>query len=275
MNIVYEIQSEIIISKQPEKCKRFFSGLYIPRGLVLSLIFDFQSFIIEPVYDIQKAGALLETLELLPVRIRITSILRKAIYAGEYKSGDELSLTDIAAQLGVSRTPVREAFQVLESEGLITLRMNKGAIVNTIDRKFIRDIFEMRMLLESQAAYLAAENGMEEEKLGKLLERLYQFRDHLDTLNVSEYVALNQAIHQAIWQAADNHQLTNYLLELWNGPSVGHGENAAEHHYQASTFEHIAVMESIRDGQKEEAKKAMLRHIGRSMENMLAQYPEA
>ena len=253
----------------------FFLHLDISPALFLQLIFHLRSFIITSVYDIQKVGALLETLELLPVRIKITSILRKAIYAGEYKSGDELNLTDIAAQLGVSRTPVREAFQVLESEGLITLRMNKGAIVNTIDRKFIRDIFEMRMLLESQAAYMAAENGMEEEKLGKLLERLYALRDHFDSMSVTEYVALNQVIHQAIWQAADNHQLTNYLLELWNGPSVGHGENAAEHHYQASTFEHIAVLESIRDGQKEEAKKAMLRHIGRSMENMLAQYPEA
>ena len=211
---------------------------------------------------------------MMPVRIKITSILRKAIYAGEYKSGDELSLTDIAAQLGVSRTPVREAFQVLESEGLITLRMNKGAIVNTIDRKFIRDIFEMRMLLESEAAYKAAENGMEEEKLNKLLERAIDLRDHLDALNVSEYVALNQAIHQAIWQAADNHQLTNYLLELWNGPSVGHGENAAEHHYQASTFEHIAILQAIRDGQPEAAKQAMIQHISRSMENMLANDPQ-
>ena len=99
----------------------------------------------------------METLEVLPVRIRITSILRKAIYAGEYKSGDELSLTDVAARLGVSRTPVREAFQMLESEGLITLRMNRGAIVNTIDRKFVRDIFEMRILLESEAARKAAD----------------------------------------------------------------------------------------------------------------------
>ena len=215
----------------------------------------------------------METLELLPVRVKITSILRKAIYAGEYKSGDELSLTDIAARLGVSRTPVREAFQVLESEGLITLRMNKGAVVNTIDRKFIRDIFEMRILLESEAARKAAENGMEDEKLCRLLERLVSLRDHPDTLNVPEYVALNQAVHQTIWQAADNHQLTGYLLELWNGPSVGHGENAAQHHYRASTLEHIAVLQAIRDGQPGAAKQAMTRHISRSMENMLAHYP--
>lgn len=216
----------------------------------------------------------METLELLPIRIRITSILRKAIYAGEYRSGDELSLTDVAAQLGVSRTPVREAFQVLESEGLITLRMNKGAIVNTINRKFIRDIFEMRILLESEAARKAAENGMDEEKLGRLLERLHHMQDHFETLDVSEYVSLNQAIHQSIWQAADNHQLTNYLLELWNGPSVGHGKNAAEDHYRQSTAEHIGILQAIRDGNQEKAQRDMIRHISRSMENMLEHYAE-
>ena len=215
----------------------------------------------------------METLELLPIRTRITSILRKAIYAGEYRSGDELSLTDIAARLGVSRTPVREAFQVLESEGLITLRMNKGAVVNTINRKFIRDVFEMRILLESEAARKAAVNGMDGEKLSKLLERLRDLQSHFEDLNVSEYVALNQAVHQSVWQAADNHQLTNYLLELWNGPSVGKGENAAEHHYRQSTVEHIAILEAVRDGRPEEARKAMVQHIARSMENMLDHYP--
>ena len=217
----------------------------------------------------------METLEMMPARIRITSILRKAIYAGEYKGGDELSLTEIAARLGISRTPVREAFQVLESEGLITLRMNKGAVVNTIDRKFVRDIFEMRILLESEAARKAAENGIDEETLAGLTGRLYDLRDHFDSLDVAEYVALNQAIHQAIWRAADNHQLTAYLLELWNGPSVGHGEKAAAHHFQASTHEHIAILQAIRDRQPDEARKAMNRHITRSMENMLANYPNA
>ena len=217
----------------------------------------------------------METLEMMPARIKITSILRKAIYAGEYRGGDELSLTDIAAQLGVSRTPVREAFQVLESEGLITLRMNKGAVVNNIDRKFVQDIFEMRVLLEAEAARRAAENGMDAALLDRLNERLARLREHPGSIDVTEYTALNQAIHQAIWQAADNHQLTGYLLELWNGPSVGHGANAADHHYRSSTLEHMAILDAIRDQKPEEAKKAMIRHIRRSMENMLAAYAES
>ncbi|MBR4502646.1 MAG: GntR family transcriptional regulator [Clostridia bacterium] len=211
---------------------------------------------------------------MMPVRIRIAAILRKAIYSGEYKSGDELSLTDVAAQLGVSRTPVREAFQVLEGEGLITLRMNKGAIVNTVDRKFIRDIFEMRILLEAEAARRAAENGMDGKILENLLERLHVLRDHIEAVDTAEYAALNRAVHQAVWQAADNHQLTAYLLQMWNGPSVGRGQDAAAHHYRNSTDEHISILEFIRDRKAEDAKKAMLRHIERSMENMLAYYPE-
>lgn len=214
---------------------------------------------------------MMESLELMPVRVRITSILKKAIFSGEYQSGDELSLTDVAAQLGVSRTPVREAFQTLAAEGLITLRMNKGAIVNAIDRKFVKDNFEMRILLESEAAACAAVNEM--DVLG-LLERLYDMRDHFDKLNRADYEALNQDIHMGIWNAADNQKLKRYLMELWNGPSTGHGASEELLHYKNSTFEHISILHFIRDRQPEQARKAMAQHIFRSMENILKYYPQ-
>ena len=124
----------------------------------------------------------MESLEMMPARVRITSILKKALLAGEYKSGQELSLTEIAEKLGVSRTPVREAFQTLAAEGLIELRMNKGAIVKQIDQKFITDHYEMRILLESEAAVRAARNGMD---VSELLARLYHLTDNLSTLDLS------------------------------------------------------------------------------------------
>ncbi len=124
----------------------------------------------------------------------------------------------MASRLGVSRTPVREAFQSLAADGLITLRMNKGAIVNRIDRKFIKDTFEMRILLEGTAAARAAANGME---VSELLTRLYHMRDNLSNLVPSDYTSLNQDIHMSIWNAADNFKLKSYLMELWNGPSTG------------------------------------------------------
>ena len=213
----------------------------------------------------------MEQLSMMPARIRIASQLRKAIYAGEFKSGEELSLTDMAAQLGISRTPVREAFQELEAEGLITLRMNRGAVVNTIDRKFIRDIFEMRRLLESEAVARAAANGMETEQL---LERLYDLRDHITQISRETYETLNQDIHTAIWRAADNHRLEKYLLEMWNGPSAAGSPEEILDHYRNSTFEHISILQFIRDGMAAEARQAMELHITRSMTNMLRYYPE-
>ena len=213
----------------------------------------------------------MQQLSLMPVKVRIAAELRKAIYAGEYKSGDELSLTAVAMQLGISRTPVREAFQELEAEGLITLRMNRGAVVNTIDRKFIRDIFEMRRLLEAEAAARAAENGME---TAQLLERLYDLRDHITEVSRADYEALNQDIHMAVWKAADNHKLQKYLLEIWNGPSVAGTPEDVLEHYRNSTFEHISILQFIRDRMAAEARRAMELHITRSMANMLRFYPE-
>ena len=207
----------------------------------------------------------------LPIRVEITSILKKAIYSREYIAGDELSLTEMAERLGVSRTPVREAFQTLAEEGLITLRMNRGAIVNSIDRKFIRDCFEMRILLESEAAYRAAKNGM---KTDDLLPELYAMSDSHENIDRETYESLNENIHMRIWDASDNGKMKRYLMELWNGPSTGHSIAESSQHYIYSTSEHIEVLEAIRDGKPDEAKHAMTMHITRSMGNILAKYPE-
>ena len=221
--------------------------------------------------EISDQRCFMESLELMPVRVRITAILRKAIYSGEYKSGEELSLTEVAARLGVSRTPVREAFQSLAAEGLITLRMNKGAIVNRIDRKFIKDTFEMRILLEAEAAARAAAAGM---NAGPLLARLYHMRDHLETMSQSDYESLNQDIHISIWNAAGNGKLKSFLLEMWNGPSTGHSVPEKEDHYRKSTREHIEILTYTDSGQAQQARAAMASHIERSMENILKQYPD-
>lgn len=207
----------------------------------------------------------MEALELVPTRIRIVSIIRKAILTGEYKSGQELSLTSVAEQLGCSRTPVREAFQSLEAEGLITLRMNKGAIVNYIDDKFIRDHFEMRGLLESEAAARAARNGMETEKL---LEDLNEIQPRMDDVSTAEYEELNARIHRSIWHAADNKKLLSFLQELWNGPSTGYSGLETLDHYKKSTGEHIEILKAIHDGDEAQARKIMEKHISRSMSNI-------
>lgn len=206
----------------------------------------------------------MEAIEVLPIRVRVTAILRKELLSGGYAPGEELSLTEIAAQLGVSRTPVREAFQSLAAEGLLELRMNRGAVVIGIDEKFIRDHFELRTLLESNAAAQAAENGMD-------VSPLLQIQQDAETnaLSEQEYRAYNQRIHTAIWDAAGNRKQYQVLQSLWNGPSAGtRGRDL--NHEALSIREHRQILELIAQRKPQAAREIMAAHIARSMENILA-----
>lgn len=205
----------------------------------------------------------------MPTRVQVTAILKKALFSGEYKSGDELSLTEVAERLGVSRTPVREAFQTLEAEGLIELRMNKGAIVKPIDEKYITDHYEMRILLESEAAKRAAERGMPEAE--SLLKKLKSLQTRMDSVSTEEYEELNFAVHSAIWTAADNERLYKFLSSLWNGPSVGIASPKLEH-YIKSTQEHIDILAAIQKQNAKAAQKEMTKHIERSLDNILKNF---
>ena len=210
----------------------------------------------------------METIEVLPIRVRITAILRKALLAGEFAPGEELSLSETAARLGVSRTPVREAFQSLAAEGLLELRMNRGAIVTGVDEKFIRDHFEVRALLESEALAGAIRN----RPPLKTLEAIQAWaEENLDTMTAEQYSDYNQRFHMTIWDADGNKRLKALLLSLWNGPSAGKaGRDTA--HEQISIREHRQMLECIRRGDVQGGREAMEQHIKRSMENILRSY---
>lgn len=210
----------------------------------------------------------METIEVLPIRVRITAILRKALLSGEFAPGEELSLSETAARLGVSRTPVREAFQSLAAEGLLELRMNRGAIVTGVDEKFIRDHFEVRALLESEALAGAIRNWPPL----KALEAIQAWaEENLDTMTAEQYSDYNQRFHMTIWDADGNKRLKALLLSLWNGPSAGKaGRDTA--HEQISIREHRQMLECIRRGDVQGGREAMEQHIKRSMENILRSY---
>lgn len=210
----------------------------------------------------------METIEVLPIRVRVTAILRKALLAGEYQPGEELSLTEVAAKLGVSRTPVREAFQSLAAEGLLELRMNRGAIVVGIDEKFIRDHFELRMLLETEAISRAAKRDLD---LAPLLELQDYAETHESTMTEEDYRTYNQRFHAHIWRCADNRKLFDLLSSLWNGPSGGNVGRDPQHE-KLSIREHRKMLEHMQKKEVAEAGAIMTGHIERSMQNILRSF---
>ena len=210
----------------------------------------------------------MEILEVLPIRLRVAAILRKVLLAGEFAPGQELSLTEIAARMGVSRTPVREAFQALAAEGLLELRMNRGAIVASIDEKFIRDHFELRQLLECEAVKRTIQNKAD---MTKLLNLQQWAESHLTTMTEAGYRNYNQQLHTEFWKGSGNQKLYDLLSSLWNGPSGGNICRDLEHE-KISIWEHRQMLDYMQQGDESSAEQIMAVHINRSMENILRSF---
>lgn len=113
----------------------------------------------------------IESTDLRPIREIVLERLRKAIMNGTFQTGDRLVETSIAEKMGVSRTPVREAFRQLEIEGLAENLPRKGTIVKGISKRDIFEIYEIREVLEGLAFRLACSNITDEQIL-ELKEKL-------------------------------------------------------------------------------------------------------
>ena len=123
---------------------------------------------------------------------RVFHMIRENILSGKYERDEELKEKSIGEELGVSRTPVREALRQLELEGLVTIIPNKGAYVVGISQKDIKDIYEIRSRLEGLCAKWAAEN-ITKEQLDELEENIFLSDFHATKGNAEQMVELDNS----------------------------------------------------------------------------------
>ena len=109
----------------------------------------------------------LKPIKLLPARERVASALRKAIISKSIPEGAELTLENTAQELGVSVTPVREAFQILARDGLLEVKQNRCAIVLGVTERTIREHYQLRAALEGTACMLCCQNNADLSKIKK------------------------------------------------------------------------------------------------------------
>lgn len=210
----------------------------------------------------------LKPIQLLPARERVASALRKAIISKQISEGEVLALETTAQELGVSVTPVREAFQILSRDGLIDLKQNKGAVVLGINETTIREHYQVRAALESEACALCCENDVDLDAVRNCVESAQEALDQNDAGSYSNY---NQSFHNEIWKAAGNEKMKKMLSELWNGLSMG-VKSTAEEYATKSLKEHKEILEALEKRDADLARKRMHRHIIRSMEDVLTRY---
>ena len=210
----------------------------------------------------------LKPIKLLPTRERVASALRKAILTRELKEGEIITLDGIATQLGVSITPVREAFQILSNDGLIKLTPNKGAVVTGLTEKMIRDHYITRAILEREAIGMVCQNRAD---ISEIVEAFEEGQKALLENRAYEYSNFNQAFHMAIWAAAGNDRIEAILSSMWNGLSMGH-KVTEDAYAKISNREHSKLIEAIKAYDEEKAKALMYAHITRSMDNILTHF---
>lgn len=209
-------------------------------------------------------------IELLSAKEQVASVLRKAILSRELVEGQIITLEGIASLVGVSSMPVREAFLILAADGLIKVNRNKSAVVLGINEKAIREHYEVRSLLESEAVAKASSPGTD---ISRIIEVHLSAENDIAINIFTRYSDLNQAFHMEIWSAAGNEKMKILLSNMWNGLSMGY--NVTEEEYaRISVTEHRAILEAIQQHDECLARKRMQSHIMRSMNNMLTRYQD-
>ena len=140
----------------------------------------------------------------------VAAVLREAITTGQLKARQPLPQAEIAAQLRVSHIPVREALRQLESEGLVTYQANRGATVSALSTDEIREIYEIRALLETGAIRRAG-SRLSAESLVRAAEILDRAERSVDG---AEWGSLDVAFHQLIYSLDDRPRLQELITEL-------------------------------------------------------------
>lgn len=148
-----------------------------------------------------------------PLRELVFESLREAIINGKLGPSERLMEIQLAEEMGVSRTPVREAIRKLELEGLVVMIPRKGAYVAGLSLKDIADVFEIRGALEGLAAELAAERATEEEM--EAMERfLMKISEEIESGDLSKVVETDTNFHTLIYQASRNTRLSQIISNL-------------------------------------------------------------
>lgn len=197
----------------------------------------------------------------LPLRDVVFNTLREAILKGDLKPGERLMELQLAAKLGVSRTPIREAIRMLEQEGLAVTIPRKGAEVAKMTEKDMEDVLQVREALDELAASIACEQITEEE-LKALAGALADFEKSIHTRDVKWIAEMDEKFHDIIYQATGNPKLVNILNNLREQMYRYRVEYLKdEKNYPLLLEEHREIVEAFMNKNKEKVSECMRQHV--------------
>ncbi len=199
--------------------------------------------------------------EYLPLRDVVFQTLRQAILRGKLQPGERLMEIHLAQQLGVSRTPVREAIRMLEQEGLVIMIPRKGAIVAEITKSDLEDVLEVRAALEELAVKKACRN-ISQEQLQELKKAAGKFAASLQKEDLMACAQADVAFHEIISAATENRRLIQILNNIREQIYRYRLENLKDKSSHANLVEeHTAICRALEERSEEKASEAVRVHI--------------
>jgi DNA-binding GntR family transcriptional regulator len=187
--------------------------------------------------------------------------IKRRIIEGEHKPGAKLSEVRLSAQLGIGRSPIRTALARLQGEGWIEISPQSGTYVKGLSAKAIADVLEIRLVLETYVAGVAAKR-VTETTLKKLRAAFDAFGPTVTSDRVAEYLELDLAVHLAIYEAAGNALIAQDLLNLIDKVRWIRRRSTASPLRLQEAYEEIgAVLRALEARDAAAAGEAMRRHI--------------
>jgi len=189
----------------------------------------------------------------------VAELLRQRIFARELEPGSWIDELRIAEALGISRTPLREALKVLAAEGLVTMKVRRGAYVTEVSEKDLRDVYHLLALLESDAARVVAQNANAEQMAQ--IEALHQDLEEA-VGNRDRFFEINEAFHMLLQQIADNRWRDQMVADLRKVMKLNrHSSLLKEGRIEQSLAEHRAIVQALIARQPELAAERMSAHF--------------
>lgn len=195
--------------------------------------------------------------------------IEDAILNGQYSPGESLTELKLSAELGVSRTPVREALRQLELGGLVKMIPNKGAVVIGISEKDIEDIYTIRMAIEGLSARWAAQNITPEEL--KTMQELIELQDfYASKGDILQVWHLDKSFHEQLYESCRSRPLKYMLSSFHNYIQKARAASFKESGRTAKSIEeHRQIYLAIRDRDPDRAEKMASYHIEMAKKSIL------
>ena len=194
----------------------------------------------------------------------VAELLRQRIYRRELEPGSWIDELKIAEEYGISRTPLREALKVLAAEGLVTMKVRRGAYVTEVSEQDLHNVYHLLGLLESDAAGVVATKATAAEQ-----QELQALHDELEAAATDRdrFFALNERFHMRLLEIADNRWRDQMVADLRKVMKLNRQNSLLKSgRIEESLAEHRTIIAALRRRDAAGAAKAMQAHFRNGLE---------